>query len=46
MIIGEESKIKEITSSGDIEPNASDEKSIIPNIIGITKYYCKYQSIK
>jgi hypothetical protein len=26
-------KDKEITSSGDVEPNASDDKSIIPNII-------------
>ena len=26
------------------EPNASDEKSIMPNITGITEYHYEYQS--
>ncbi len=39
-------KDKEIILSGDIEPNASDEKSIMPNITGITEYHCEYKFIK
>jgi cell wall assembly regulator SMI1 len=46
MIYWRRVKDKEIISTGDIEPNASDEKSIMPNITRITENHCEYQSIK